>query len=68
MPAFKTDNVTDDVQEIPRKDQLKALDSEARRHLNMSGQEFAQKWNNGEFRDNTDPVVTRIAMLLPDAW
>jgi hypothetical protein len=50
-------------------DELTAmLDREARRHLGISGAEFAGRWHAGAYRDDQDPAVTRTAMLLPDAW
>jgi len=44
------------------------LDKEARRLLNVSGEEFVRRWKAGHYRDDSDPHVTQVAMLLPDAW
>jgi hypothetical protein len=57
-----------EVDELTPEQQRALLESEARRNLNMSADEFAARWKAGEFRDNDDPKVTQVAMLLPDAW
>lgn len=59
---------TTEVTELSEDELKTALDKEARRCLRITGEEFATKWRNGEFKDDTNPHVTRIAMLLPDAW
>ena len=42
------------------------LDRQARRYLDMSGEEFVEAWRAGKFDDNPDrPEVMRVAMLLP---
>lgn len=44
------------------------FDRQARRSLNMSGEEFITKWRAGKFNGTTDtPKVMRVAMLLPFA-
>lgn len=44
------------------------FDQQARRELNMSGEEFLRAWNAGEFDDDPDrPEVMRVVMLLPFA-
>jgi len=57
-----------EVDELTPQQNRDLFDREARRLLGMSAEEFAAKWHAGEFRDNDDPKVTRVAMLLPDAW
>jgi hypothetical protein len=57
-----------DVDELTAEQQRDLLEREAQRYLNMSAAEFARRWRDGEFRENDDPRVTRVAMLLPDAW
>lgn len=64
----KRDATAIEIEEVSETDQLAALDREARRQLNMTGQEFAERWRRGEFSNNPDPQITQIAMLLPDAW
>jgi len=54
--------------ELSEDDARELLDAEARRLLNLSGEEFTRRWYNGEYRDCDDPHVTQVAMLLPDAW
>jgi hypothetical protein len=42
------------------------FDKQARRYLNMSGEEFINKWEAGEFDDDPDrPEVMEVVMLLP---
>lgn len=57
-----------DVVELAPEEASKMLDREARRLLNVSGEEFARRWYAGEYRDCEDPNITQVAMLLPDAW
>lgn len=57
-----------DVLELGPDEVTEQLDCEARRLLNISGEEFRTKWLAGEYADDSDPHVTQVAMLLPDAW
>ncbi len=41
------------------------LDARARRYLQMSGEEFLDRWRRGEFRDVDRPEVMRVVMALP---
>lgn len=41
------------------------LDRLARELLAISGEEFVDAWDRGEYRDTDDPKVVRVAMLLP---
>ena len=54
--------------EISYEEGWKLLDAEARRYLNMSGEEFVRKWDAGEI-DFDDPethnAVVGLWMLLP---
>lgn len=44
------------------------FDAQARRHLNMGGDEFIQKWDEGSFKGEVDrPEVMRVVRLLPFA-
>lgn len=44
----------------------KLLDERARRYLNISAEEFIQRWNAGVYRDDADrPDVIRVAAALP---
>jgi hypothetical protein len=44
------------------------FERQARRSLNMSGEEFIAKWRAGKFNGTSDtPRVMRVAMLLPFA-
>jgi hypothetical protein len=55
-------------QEVSLEEGRAILDRQARRCLNMSGDEFARAWDAGEFDDDPDrPEVIDVAMLLPFA-
>jgi len=41
------------------------FDRHVRRHLNISGDEFLQRWDAGFYRDSTDEDVERVAHLIP---
>jgi hypothetical protein len=56
------------VQEVSAKEGREIVDRAARRHLNMSGEEFLKAWDAGAFDDDPDrPEVMSVAMLLPFA-
>lgn len=57
-----------EVIELTPQDMTDLLDREARRLLNISGEEFRQKWAAGGYADDSDPHVTQVAMLLPNGW
>lgn len=57
-----------EVDELTHDEVTALLDREAHRLLNISGEEFKRRWNNGDYVNDTDPHVTQVAMLLPDAW
>ena len=51
---------------ITKEEGMQILDQEARRLFNMSGKEFMDAWESGEFDDDPDgPGVMRVAMLIP---
>lgn len=45
------------------------LDDQARKLLNISGEEFLRRWDAGEYRDLADAPgqrhIMRLAMLIP---
>ncbi|MBF5032272.1 MULTISPECIES: hypothetical protein [unclassified Micromonospora] len=55
------------VVELTPDEEHEYIQRESRRLLGMDVEEFRQRWEAGEFRDNDDPKVTQVAMLLPDA-
>ena len=54
--------------EVSYEEGRKLFDAEARRHLNMSGEEFVRKWDAGEI-DFDDPethsAIVHVWILLP---
>lgn len=57
-----------EVEEMTDAEAWAMLDREARQLLNVGAEEFVRRWHAGDYRDSTDPRVTHVAMLLPDAW
>ena len=62
----KTESSTVDVAEATP-EQGRAVLDRAARELNMSGEEFLRRWDARDFEDSDDPVITRVAMLIPFA-
>lgn len=56
---------TTNVQELDAEEGRSLLDRQARRYLDMSGDEFARAWEAGEFADREDTALVRVAILLP---
>jgi hypothetical protein len=54
-----------EVVELTAHEEYEYIEQESRRLLGMDLSEFRQRWAAGEFRDNDDPKVTQVAMLLP---
>ena len=57
-----------EIAEATRDEGRAMLDRAAREVLNISGDQFLAKWDNGEYRDADDPSITRVALLIPFAW
>lgn len=55
-----------DVVELTPDEERSYIEAESRRLLGMGAEEFRRRWDAGEFRDNGDPRITQVAMLLPD--
>jgi len=53
------------IQELNREEGRVLFDEQARKYLNMSGEEFLRAWDAGEFKDPDRPEVLRVAMLIP---
>ena len=54
---------------LTREQARRLFDSQARKYLNMSGDEFVQKWRAGKFSNGMSdtPDVIRLALMLPFA-
>jgi len=66
----QTAHTSVDTRELSREEGRGLFDRQARRYLDMSGDEFLSKWDDGEFGDPDDrtknpPGVMLLAMLLP---
>ncbi len=66
MPDTKADHGVD-VVEVTREEGRAILDRAAREALNISGEEFLARWDAGQYEDDDNPAVTRVAMLIPFA-
>jgi hypothetical protein len=66
MPDTKADHEVD-VVEVTREEGRVILDRAAREALGISGEEFLAKWDVGQYENDDDPAVTRVAMLIPFA-
>ncbi len=53
------------VKTLSRKAGKKLLNSQAKRYLGISGEDFVRRWNNKEFKDPEDPAVMKVAFLIP---
>jgi hypothetical protein len=62
------DSATVTVEELSEDESWAVFDTEARTVLGLSGAEFAYRWQHGEYADNADPRLARVAMLYPRAW
>ncbi|MFI6333177.1 hypothetical protein ACIBBG_33495 [Micromonospora chersina] len=51
--------------ELSAEDQQGMLERAARSLLNLTAEEFRQRWEAGLYREDEDPRVTQVAMLLP---
>jgi hypothetical protein len=50
--------------ELTEVEERAALEREVRSHFNISLPEFERRWRAGEFRDDDDPRITSVGMLL----
>lgn len=54
-----------DIDEVSAADGRKMLDNAARRHLNMSREEFLNAWDSGLVPDPDSLAVQHVAALIP---
>lgn len=62
--------VNSETPEMSREEGREMIDRQARRYLDISGDEFIRRWDAGEFGDPDDrsknhPAVMRLGMLVP---
>lgn len=57
----------DDVEivEVSPEEGWRMLDRQARKYLNLSGEEFVRRWEAGEIDDPDRTDVLRVAFLIP---
>lgn len=55
------------VVEVTREEGRAVLDRAAREALGISGEEFLARWDAGQYEDDGNPAVARVAMLIPFA-
>jgi hypothetical protein len=59
---------SNNVKELTLEQGRSLLDRQARKYLQISGDEFIKKWESGEFGDDPDrPEIMRLVMLIPFA-
>lgn len=58
---------TGTVKELTTKEGQDLLDEQSRKYLGISGQEFLEKWETGEFDEDDRPEIMRLVMLIPFA-
>ena len=56
-----------EIVEASRSEGRAMLDRAAMEELGLTADQFLGKWDAGEYEDNDDPAVTRVAMLIPFA-
>jgi hypothetical protein len=66
----QTQRIDAEVRELSREEGRRLFDRQARRYLGISGEEFLERWDAGEYGDPDDrtknpPGVMQLAMLLP---
>lgn len=54
-----------EVRELTREQGRALLNRQARRYLDISGEEFLRRLDAGEYRGTGDPDVMHLAMLAP---
>lgn len=55
-----------EIEEYTEEEAHSHFDAMARFHLNISGDEFRERWHRGDYDDDPDrPDVMMMAMLLP---
>lgn len=53
--------------ELTPAEDREVLEREAQRQLGIGADEFARRWDAGDYQNCDDPKITSVAMLLPDA-
>jgi hypothetical protein len=54
-----------EIRELGPEEWDQRVDEQARKRLDMSGEEFERRLNAGEIDIDDSPDVTRVAMMLP---
>jgi hypothetical protein len=60
-----SDDILSDVREVSHEEGRQMLDAAARKHLNMTGEEFIAAWDEDRILDTDNLRVQQVAALLP---
>jgi hypothetical protein len=60
-------DVVPEVRELSAEEGAALFDKTARKLLGVSGDEFLDRWDRGEFDGDDRTAVTKVAMLIPFA-
>jgi hypothetical protein len=52
-------------EKIDERESWAIFDEAAQRWLHIDAETFVQRWDSGEYRDEPDSAVMRVAMLRP---
>ena len=53
------------VRQLTPEQAKRLFNHQVRQSLQMSGQEFTKRWQQGQFKDPDQPELIRLAMLIP---
>lgn len=65
LATTRADEPVQEIQEITLEEGQRMLDEAARRHLNMTGEEFIAAWDEGRIPNGDSLSVQQVAALLP---
>lgn len=53
------------IRELSHKDGRLYFDEQAQKYLGISGDEFLQRWDRGDYKNPDQPGVMRLSLLIP---
>jgi hypothetical protein len=54
-----------EIVELSPEEGKELLDSQARKYLGISGDEFIRRWETQDFEDPDDTKIVRLSLLIP---